>query len=355
MNSKISKTLLTAIPAALAGAAGAAMYVSYRRDLRAAKARVFRGSRMIDTPCGPIEYGDSAPTEIGTGTTVLVIHGAGGGFDQGLELAQPLIESGYRVIAPSRFGYLGTPLPEDASPMAQADAHARLLDALGIDKAALVAFSAGAPSAMQLCLRHPGRCRALVLGVPLAYCPRPDGAARAGAREEARGKAAGQKSTVKELLLNTMLSSDFAFWTLRKLARGAMIKTVLGTPPEDLRQAGAEEEARLTEFLAHIEPVSRRKNGLKNEEAVGRSLARYELERLQTPTLVIGVENCLYNTYAGARYTAEHIPGARFVGYPAGGHLVVGHSEEMWREIREFLAMAMKAERGEEEQLARSR
>ena len=35
----------------------------------------------------------------------------GGGFDQGLEIMAPLAASGFRLIAVSRFGYLGTPLP----------------------------------------------------------------------------------------------------------------------------------------------------------------------------------------------------------------------------------------------------
>jgi pimeloyl-ACP methyl ester carboxylesterase len=368
MESKISRTILTAGAAAVAAAAGAVVYRRYRRDLRAAEARVFSGSRMIDTACGPIEFAlapacakaaqagepaDFAPTranparfgdpaDLGTGTPVLVIHGAGGGFDQGLELGRPLIENGFRVIAPSRFGYLGTPLPEDATPAAQADAHARLLDALEVDKVAVVAFSAGAPSAMQFCLRHPGRCSALVLVVPLAYSP------------GAEGLAAEEPSRVKGFLLDAMLGSDFAFWTLRKLARKAMIKTILGTPPEDLEQAGAEEKARLEGFLAHIEPVSWRKKGLKNEAAIARSISRYDLERVAAPTLVIGVEDCLYGTYAGARYTAENIPGARFVSYPEGGHLAVGHTEELWREIREFLENATKTA-GHPEELAATR
>ena len=54
-----------------------------------------------------------------------------GGFDQGLELGDGLVRAGFRLIAPSRFGYLRTPLPADASAEAQADAHASLLDALG--------------------------------------------------------------------------------------------------------------------------------------------------------------------------------------------------------------------------------
>jgi 2-hydroxy-6-oxonona-2,4-dienedioate hydrolase len=61
-----------------------------------------------------------------------MIHGSGGGHDQGMAWARPLVQQGVRVIAMSRFGYLRTPRPADASPEAQADAHACLLDALGI-------------------------------------------------------------------------------------------------------------------------------------------------------------------------------------------------------------------------------
>ena len=37
------------------------------------------------------------------------------------------------------------------------------------------------------------------------------------------------------------------------------------------------------------------------------------------------------------RATAEHIAGARFVGYPEGGHLFVGHEAEVMRRIADFL------------------
>ena len=45
----------------------------------------------------------------------------------------------------------------------------------------------------------------------------------------------------------------------------------------------------------------------------------------------------IFGTYDAARYTANHIPGARFVGYPSGGHLWVGHQQEVTREITQFL------------------
>lgn len=280
----------------------------------------------MSAPCGAIEYAD-----VGTGAPVLVIHGAGGGFDQGLEFARPLIDHGFRVIAPSRFGYLRTPLPADASPMAQADAHACLLNALHLDKVAVFGVSAGAPSAMQLCLRHPEQCTAMVLAVPLAYSARPAGA------------PPGKPSVFREFMINTTVSSDFVFWTISKLAHDATVKTVLGTPPEDLGKAGADEQARVAGILAHIEPVSRRKKGLQNDATAAQSLPRYDLERFQVPTLVIGVEDCLYNTYPGARYTAEYIHGARFVGYPTGGHLAVGHQAEVWSEVEKFLKTAESA------------
>lgn len=139
----------------------------YGRDLDAARERIDSGSLVVDTPCGPIEYAIK-----GEGPPLLVVHGAGGGFDQGLIIGAPLIETGYKVIAVSRFGYLRTPLPQDASPAAQADAYACLLDALGIRRVVILGASAGAPSSLQFALRHPERCQALVLLVPVLYTPR---------------------------------------------------------------------------------------------------------------------------------------------------------------------------------------
>src|SRR4029078_10907025 len=107
-------------------------YLAFQRDLRASRERLRDKSRVVETRCGPIEY-----AEVGEGLPVLVVHGAGGGFDQGMEFGQPLVERGFKVIAMSRFGYLQTPMPTDASPAAQADAHLALMDALGIGRAAV--------------------------------------------------------------------------------------------------------------------------------------------------------------------------------------------------------------------------
>jgi pimeloyl-ACP methyl ester carboxylesterase len=294
-------------------------YEDYRRDIRAARARVSSGSQIANTACGPIEYGVA-----GEGIPLLGIHGAGGGFDQGLDFFRPLSDRGFKVIAPSRFGYLRTPLPSDASPMAQADAHACLLDALGLQKVAVAGGSAGAPSAMQFCLRHAERCSAMVLVVPLAY-------------REGAAPVTQKSSGTAGVLINAILSSDFVYWTMAHFARDFTTKTILATPAADVKNAPREEQVRVAQVLDHIEPISRRAQGLINDAAIAQSLPRYDLERYVVPTLAISVEDDLYQTYAGARYTADHVRGARFVGYPTGGHLWVGHQQELFGEIERFL------------------
>jgi 2-hydroxy-6-oxonona-2,4-dienedioate hydrolase len=308
--------------AALAVAMAGQVWFHYRRDISAARTRISSGSRVINTPCGLIEYAD-----VGTGPAVLAIHGAGGGFDQSLDLAKDFLDPGYRVIAPSRFGYLRTPLPADASPVAQGDAHACLLDALNLQKVIVVGGSMGAPSAMQLCLRHPERCSSLVLLFPIAFAPR------------LAGESPPRPSALTQFLMNTTLRSDFAFWSASKLSRDTVMKTIGATPPSDFTRAAPTEQARVLAVLRNIEPISQREKGLKNDAAVAPSVPRYDLEHITAPTLVIAAEDDLFGTFKGGRYTAEHIPGARFVGFSTGGHLLVGHRNEVKRELTEFLSL----------------
>jgi pimeloyl-ACP methyl ester carboxylesterase len=312
--------LVLAVAGGLLAAALAFTWLNYQDDLRRELARVSSGSRVVDTRCGPIEY-----ASLGTGPAVLLVHGAGGGFDQGLEIAQHLAAHGFQVIAMSRFGYLRTPMPANASPAAQADAHACLLDALGVDRAAIVGISAGAPSSMQFALRHAPRTSAMLLLVPLAYAPPGETA------------AARELSPSARFVLEKGLRSDLLFWSALKVMPSMVTRTILATPPEVVAAAGAREQARARELMEHILPVSRRQAGMLNDGAIGASIGRYELERIKVPTLVISLPDDLYGTFDSARYTAKHIPGARFVGYPSGGHVWVGHHGEVLAEMVAFL------------------
>ncbi|HET8699918.1 MAG TPA: hypothetical protein VFO94_20715 [Gammaproteobacteria bacterium] len=89
--------------------------------------------------------------------------------------------------------------------------------------------------------------------------------------------------------------------------------------------------------MAQILPVSPRRLGLLNDAAVVGSLEAYALETIGAPTLAVSVEDDGYGTYDAARYSAQHIPGARFIGYPTGGHMLVGHYREVMAEVAEFL------------------
>ena len=308
---------LTAIVAVLATCVSVVM--GYHADITDARARVARSSMAI-TPCGRIEY-----SVTGDGAPVLVIHGAGGGFDQGEALGAPLAASGFRVIAPSRFGYLRTSVPHEASAEAQADAHACLLDALGYRRVAVMGASAGAPSALQLAIRHPERVSALVLMVPAAYAPRPD-------REASVKTPAGLNA-----VFATALRSDFFFWGASHVARGLMTRTVLGTPTDVADAASPAERERIRHLLTDVLPVSDRQAGLMNDSRVISRLEPYDLEHVAVPTLTLSAADDLYGTFEPARHTAARVPRGRFVGYLSGGHMLAGHSADANMAIVEFL------------------
>ncbi|HMN93819.1 MAG TPA: alpha/beta fold hydrolase [Hydrogenophaga sp.] len=295
----------------------------FEHDLAQAASLAAEGSEVLDTACGPIEV-----QVAGEGLPLLVVHGSGGGHDQGMAWARPLTRQGVRVVSVSRFGYLRTPRPADASPEAQADAHVCLMDALGIERAAILGMSAGAPSVLQTAIRHPQRVSALVLVVPIAYRP----ATVPG--------SAPPVSDDKDRWLLRLLGSDFLFWSAQKLARDALIRHLLATPPEHLRSASAGEQARVDELIRRILPVSARAAGLVDDTRLGKRLGPFPLDRVSAPTLLISARDDGFGTYAAAEYTASRIRDARFLGFDAGGHLLVGHDEAVQSALLELLARA---------------
>ena len=309
--------------------AAAVLFVWWRfdTDIEQAHARVKHGSLLIETRCGRIEY-----QEAGTGVPLLAVHGSGRGFDQGMAFAAPLAKQDIRVIAMSRFGYLRTPMPAEPSAEAQTDAHVRLLDALGISRSAVMGGSAGAPSALQMAIRHPDRVSALILLVPLAYKP------------PSQVNSAPPLAPWVEDMMMSVIGSDFLFWSAMHVARDQIIKVVLATPPGLLATVSATEHARINAMLDNILPVSGRAAGLRSDTAVGKHLAPAALDSIRTPTLIISARDDGYGTYASAQYTASQIPGAKFIGFDQGGHTWVGHNDEVMAEIVQLLAPVAKAE-----------
>ena len=317
MSPRLSRLVL---PAVVLGVVVLLIVMRFRTDMERAQAHAAVGSELLQTRCGPIEF-----QQAGTGVPLLVVHGSGGGHDQGMAFAGPLAQHGIRVIAMSRFGYLRTPMPADGSAAAQADAHVCLLDALGVRVAAVMGGSAGAPSALQMAIRHPDRISALVLLVPLAYKP------------PSQADSAPPMPAWVEATMMRLIGSDFLFWVAGHIARDQVIKVVLATPPELLATASLKERARVNAMLDNILPVSTRDAGLRSDTAVGKHLEPAALESIHMPTLIVSARDDRYGTFASAQYTASRVAGAKFIGFDHGGHTWVGHDDEVMAEIVKLL------------------
>lgn len=289
-------------------------------DLDLAQAGIRRGSRLLSLSGQAIEYADQ-----GDGPILLSIHGAGGGFDQGLANAVELVGGDYRIVAPSRFGYLRTPVPSDASPAAQAEAHAALLEALGIPKAIVLGVSAGARSAVELALRRPERVAALILMVPGLYAPESPVSI-----EPSRG------SRFAFRVVNA--GGDFAWWAAMKIAPSMLIR-FLGVRPELISAASPVERRRVLGIVRSVEPLSQRYRGINVDSTP--KLHELPLERISAPTLIVSARDDLFNTLPAARHAADRIPGARLVVYDTGGHLLVGRGAAVRAEVKAFVDSAV--------------
>ena len=125
-------------------------------------------AQVVATAAGPVEYAAR-----GQGPPLLCVHGGPGGYDQGLGLGELFRVNGFKIIAPSRPGYLGSPLATGRTPEEQADALAALLDALKIGKIPVIGASAGGPASYLLAARHPDKvsCLLEIDSVCLEYKP----------------------------------------------------------------------------------------------------------------------------------------------------------------------------------------
>jgi pimeloyl-ACP methyl ester carboxylesterase len=290
------------------------LYTRYRRDMRAAQERLQSGgSQVIQTECGAIEY-----ATYGEGPPVLVVHGIFGGFDQGLVVARGNVGEDFRSIAPSRFGYLRSPLPDDATPAGQADAFACLLDVLGIQQAAVLGTSAGGTSAIQFALRHPDRCSALVL-----FCSNAPGETEVG--------------LLPEPLTKIMFKSDFIFWLLTTYFRSSL-NSIMGVPAGF--ELTPEYKADVAEVMGTILPVSPRADGAVFDMFVSNPDVNtgYPLEEISVPVLIVNAIDDPLTLYRSAQAAAERIPGAKLVTIKDGGHMLLGHEEQVRSEIVAFLA-----------------
>jgi pimeloyl-ACP methyl ester carboxylesterase len=308
----VSRATVTA--ASIAFGVGVYLYVRFRRDIRKAEARLAEGGLMAETACGAVEYADR-----GSGIPVLSIHGSGGGYDQGLVLGE-LLGDGFRVIAPSRFGYLNSPYPENHSVVDQAHTYACLLDYLGLEKVSVMAISAGGTSALQFAQLYPERVASLVM-VSAVSNVRP-------------------VRDVNESMQSALLT-DVVFWAASTLATDKVLE-FFGVSSNAQATMTDEEMDQARSVVRLMNPLRRRKSGLDHDSTEANLFdgARFDLGSITAPTLVIHAEDDAFIPIVHGEYTAAHIPGARFIRFDTGGHFVIVR-EKARTAIAEFIRQAV--------------
>ncbi len=295
-------------------AAGLATALLYRHDIAKTKARLKRMGTVATTSFGPIDF-----AELGDGAPVLVLHGTGGGYDQGLDMTASLANEGFRLIAPSRFGYLRTALPADRSAAAQADAYAELLDRLGVERSAVIGISAGAWPALHFAVRYPKRCAAVVLLVPATDLPR--------------------RTRILGRVLTRLFAYDFLGWAMVRLSglfpalRGLMV----GTPARVIRCASPKEKSRIRSILFDSLPARARLGGIRIDLDLCSPDSACALEDVACPVLAISTEDDAFQTAGRAREVAAAVPDGTAVIYSSGGHALVGRYSQAVRETAVFL------------------
>lgn len=265
---------------------------------------------LIQTKAGPIEIAC-----LGEGRPLLSVHGGPGGCDQGLVLAMPFVKAGLRVIAPSRPGYLGTPLQSGASLSEQADLLASLLDALGMDSIPVVGASAGGPVAYLLAQLHPQRVKALVAidGVTQTY------------------SKAKQLSVLEEAIFLSRPGLWLMDWLGRHFPE-ALVKNLLTTEStlrEDALTERVQEVVKDPEKLAFVRAMMRtmtsqfseRQSGLSNDLNQLAAITQLQLDAISCPTLIIHGDADDDVPTDDARWAEQQIQQARLHFIPAGSHL----------------------------------
>lgn len=250
-----------------------------------------------------LSYGNMSYVDTGEGETILSVHGIFGGYDQAYDTCKDF-SSDYRIIAPSRFGYLGSDILGDGTPAEQATAYVELLDKLGIDKVYLLATSAGGSVAIRFALDYPERTKGLIL-----YCS----AMPFTEKPEKYSEYAGPP---------VFLCNDFTMFLISPL-----FDPIMGIEPSTIYS---------------MLPVSDRKNGVVLDASVtnldmARNYDDYRIEELQVPTLVFHAKDDKLASYTDTEKAVKRFPNCTFIPFESGGHLIAGHGEEIKEAVSKFI------------------
>lgn len=250
-----------------------------------------------------LSYGAMTYIDEGEGEVILSVHGIFGGYDQAYDSVKNRKDKN-RLLAPSRFGYLGSDVRGEGTPKEQAAAFEELLDHLDIDRAFVLGTSAGGTPAIRFALDYPERVKGLIL-----YCsamPVPE-----------KPDAYLEYQAPPEPLL-----SDYAMYLISPL-----MPAMMGMPASTVQT---------------IQPVGKRKVGvvldgrLTNPD-MERNFDQYPIEALQAPVLILHSEDDPVASFEKVKQVQHRFPNLTLVSFPDGGHMMTGHGEEIDRALDNFL------------------
>ncbi len=302
----LKRTLSWLLLALLMVAVG--VFAAFRLDMNRAYERVHARGTVITSPYGDIEYAEG-----GSGPAVLVVHGSGGGYDQGELMVRAVIGDSFHWIAPSRFGYLRSTFHRGASFDDQAHAYAHLLDHLGIKKIAVVALSHGGPSALLFAVLHPERVSSLAL--------------------ISAGVASSSNSTQAEAnqkgdMLKTIFQYDFLYWAIAKVFKSKLIE-LMGANRQVVDSLTLEQHDLVNQLIDYMNPVSPRSAGTTFDNQA--LMPNSRIAAIRAPTLVFHAADDGLQLYQNAEFAAATIQGVKLVRFERGGHLLICVEQEIIR------------------------
>lgn len=296
-------------------AAASVAAVAVVTDIRRAYRRITDASTVISSPHGSVEFKRG-----GSGPPVLVVHGSGGGFDQGELVARAILGDGFGWIAPSRFGYLRSTFLAGASFDDQARAYAHLLDALGLDEVAVVALSHGGPSALLFAALYPERVSSLTL----LSC----GVASSSGADQANANRKGDA-------LTAIFRYDLLYWLVSRLWRTQLME-LMGVSRSVAGSLDTPQRELVDRVIDGMNPVAPRSAGVVFDNRA--AMPNQRIAAIRAPTLIVHARDDMLQLYSNAAFAAATIPGSRLLGFERGGHLLIAVEQAVIQtEVQNFI------------------
>ena len=274
--------------------------------------RLSEQSKVAETAMGPVQYATGGKG----GPAIILNSGIPGGFDQGMLMAFDMLDLPYTFIGWSRPGYMSTPAETGNTLEDYIELQASLMDALGIQSAAIYGASGGGPVTYGFAAKYPHRVWAVL------------------------GECAVSKNynlyanAVSRLFADIFLSNYGSYWltNMAKKNPEAAIRTVVSGGSK-LKGRALEEELALLykdpvmveitrELISSMSPMNNRKQGMSQDVKICQKIHSLDLEGIHAPTLIIHGKMDHDVDFSHAENAHNRIKGSELMVIPTAGHVI---------------------------------